>query len=90
MALGATGEDLKDAERLLAVDDDADENAVAEAAEALKARRPELFAHAAAPVPPAAPGGSPAGGPPPRGSNMPKPGQHGANIARQRGFLKDN
>jgi hypothetical protein len=90
VALGTTGDDLKDAERLLAVDDDADEDAITEAAQALKTRRPELFAATAAPVPPAAPGGSPAGGPPPRGSNMPKPGQHGANIARQRGFVKDN
>ncbi|MEU6318140.1 hypothetical protein [Streptomyces sp. NPDC047009] len=90
VALGATGEDLKDAERLLAVDDDADEDTVAEAAETLKARRPELFAVTAAAVPPAAPGGSPAGGPPPRGANMPKPGQHGADMARQRGFVKDN
>ncbi|MGI5139307.1 MULTISPECIES: hypothetical protein [unclassified Streptomyces] len=90
VALGATGEDLKDAERLLAVDDDADEDAITEAAQALKVRRPELFAATAAAVPPAAPGGSPAGGPPPRGSNMPKPGQHGADIARRRGFVKDN
>ncbi|MET8956994.1 hypothetical protein ACWEQN_38685 [Streptomyces sp. NPDC004129] len=89
VALGATGEDLNDAERLLVVDEDADEDAITEAAEALKARRPELFAATAAPVPPAAPGGSPAGGPPPRGSNMPKPGQHGANVARQRGYVKD-
>ncbi|MFF4960187.1 hypothetical protein ACFY2Z_24535 [Streptomyces sp. NPDC001222] len=87
VALGARGEDLRDAERLLVVEDDADEQAVTEAAEALKARRPELFAQAAAAVPPAAPGGSPAGGPPPRGSNVPKPGSHGADMARQRGFL---
>ena len=87
VALGATGDDLKDAERLLAVDDDADEQAIAEAAEALKARRPELFGSSTALVPPAAPGGSPAGGPPPRGANMPKPGQHGADMARQRGFV---
>ncbi|WP_330306213.1 MULTISPECIES: hypothetical protein [unclassified Streptomyces] len=86
VALGATGDDLKDAERLLAVEDDADEDTIAEAATALKARRPELFATTTL-LPPAAPGGSPAGGPPPRGANMPKPGQHGADMARQRGFV---
>jgi hypothetical protein len=87
VGLGATGADLRDAELLLVVADDADEDTVTEAAQALKARRPELFAATSAPVPPAAPGGSPAGGPPPRGANMPKPGQHGADMARQRGFL---
>ncbi|MFJ8363994.1 hypothetical protein [Streptomyces sp. NPDC093984] len=87
VALGATGEDLKDAERLLVIEDDADEDTVTEAAQALKARRPELFGGTTAAVPPAAPGGSPAGGPPPHGANMPKPGQHGADMARRRGFL---
>ncbi|MFF3517735.1 hypothetical protein [Streptomyces sp. NPDC002573] len=87
VGLGATGADLRDAELLLVVDDDATEDTVTEAAQALKARRPELFAATAAPVPPAAPGGSPAGGPPPRGANVPKLGQHGADMARQRGFL---
>lgn len=90
VSLGATGDDLKDAERLLAVEDDADEDTITEAAEALKGRRPELFAAAAVPVPPAAPGGSPAGGPPPRGASVPKPGQHGADMARQRGFVTGN
>ncbi|MFF3406712.1 hypothetical protein ACFYW8_10930 [Streptomyces sp. NPDC002742] len=89
VALGATGDDLKDAERLLVVEDDAGEDTIAEAAEALKVRRPELFA-VTAPAPPAAPGGSPAGGPPPRGGTMPKPGQHGADMARQRGFATGN
>jgi hypothetical protein len=87
VGLGATGDDLADAERLLVVDDDAGEDAIAEAALALKTRRPELFGGSTAVVPPAAPGGSPAGGPPPRGGNVPKPGQHGAEMARQRGFL---
>ncbi|MFF7130429.1 hypothetical protein [Streptomyces sp. NPDC008240] len=87
VGLGATGEDLADAERLLVVEDDADETAIAEAATALKTRRPELFGSSTAAVLPAAPGGSPAGGPPPRGANVPKPGQHGADMARQRGFL---
>jgi hypothetical protein len=87
VGLGATGEDLADAERLLVVEDDADETTIAEAAAALKTRRPELFGASAAVVPPAAPCGSPAGGPPPRGANAPKPGAHGADMARQRGFL---
>jgi hypothetical protein len=82
VGLGASGDDLRDAERLLAVD--ADEDAVADAAAALKARRPELFGTAA--VPPAAPGGSPAGGPPPRGGSVPKRGAAGAEMARKRGF----
>ncbi|WP_164835839.1 hypothetical protein [Actinacidiphila soli] len=84
VGLGASGDDLRDAERLLAVDDDADEQAVADAAAALKTRRPELFG--AAQVPPAAPGGSPAGGPPQRGGNVPKRGAAGAEMARKRGY----
>ncbi|MDX3075775.1 hypothetical protein [Streptomyces sp. MI02-7b] len=88
VALGATGDDLKDAERLLAVEDDADEDAITEAAAALQARRPELFnGSAAALTAPAAPGGSPAGGPPPRGGNVPKPGQQGEAMARRRGYV---
>ncbi|MFF3069240.1 hypothetical protein [Kitasatospora sp. NPDC057936] len=63
--LGAGGDDLADADRLLDVPDDADEQAVAAAAAVLKERRPELFGTAAPTTPPAAPGGSPAGGPPP-------------------------
>ncbi|MFF3565358.1 hypothetical protein ACFYXS_35470 [Streptomyces sp. NPDC002574] len=88
VALGATGDDLLDAERLLVVEDDADEDAIAEAAAALQTRRPELFS-APAPdlVPPAAPGGSPAGDPPARGANMPKPGQQGEAMARRRGYI---
>ncbi|MFG3140929.1 hypothetical protein ACGFZA_32585 [Streptomyces sp. NPDC048211] len=84
VALGATGVDLADAERLLAIDDDADEQAVTGAATALKARRPELFGKT--PAPAAAPGGSPAGGPPPRGGNVPKRGAAGAEMARRRGY----
>lgn len=84
VALGATGADLADAERLLAVDDDADDQALTDAAAALKARRPELFG--TAPKAPAAPGGSPAGGPPPRGGNTPKRGAAGAEMARRRGY----
>lgn len=86
VALGATGVDLADAERLLTVDDDADEQAVTGAATALKERRPELFGRA--PISAAAPGGSPAGGPPQRGSNVPKRGAAGAEMARRRGYTK--
>lgn len=85
VSLGASGDDLADAERLLAVDDGADEQAVTEAAAALKARRPELFGGQQ--VLPPAPGGSPAGGPPPRGSGAAKPGQAGRDMARRRGFV---
>lgn len=66
--LGATGDDLEDAAALLRVADDADDQAVREAAEALKGRRPELFGAKPAPqtqLPPA-PGGAPAGAPPAR------------------------
>ncbi|MFD3495890.1 hypothetical protein ACFWWB_35925 [Streptomyces sp. NPDC058690] len=84
VALGATGVDLADAERLLAVDDDADEQAVTDAATALETRRPGLFGTAS--ISAAAPGGSPAGGPPQRGSNVPKRGAAGAEMARRRGF----
>ncbi|MFD9004396.1 hypothetical protein ACFV0T_26145 [Streptomyces sp. NPDC059582] len=66
VGLGATGDDLEDAAALLRVADDADDQAVREAAEALKGRRPELFGAQRAPqTPPAlppAPGGAPAGG----------------------------
>jgi hypothetical protein len=87
VALGATGDDLLDAERLLAVDEDADEQAVNGAAESLKARRPELFGGQQ--VLPPAPGGSPAGGPPARGGNVLKRGAAGAEMAKRRGFVKD-
>lgn len=66
--LGATGDDLDDATQLLRADDNADEATLTAAAEALKARRPELFGgittSAAAPKLPPAPSGAPAGGPP--------------------------
>lgn len=83
VALGATGANLTDAERLLTVDDDADEQALNAAAAVLKTRRPELFG---AQTLPSAPGGSPAGGPPPRGGTVPKRGAAGAEMARRRGF----
>ncbi|MEU6475310.1 hypothetical protein ABZ858_00190 [Streptomyces sp. NPDC047017] len=88
---GATGDDLSDAvlliDRALADQPDADEDAVAAAAEQLKERRPELFGARAATPP--APGGSPAGGPPSRGGVPPKPGAAGLAMARRRGFITD-
>jgi hypothetical protein len=88
VGLGATGDDLVDAEALLkaVLPDDADEQAVQEAAEALKQRRPSLFG--AAPVPPPAPGGSPAGGAPRRMAPM-RPGQAGIDMARRRGYISE-
>lgn len=67
--LGATGEDLDDAAALIRVPDDADDAAIAEAADKLKERRSELFGVSPAPKPgtlPPAPGGAPAGAPPAR------------------------
>ncbi|MEV8248082.1 hypothetical protein AB0R01_30565 [Streptomyces rochei] len=66
--LGATGDDLEDAAALLRVPDDADDDAITQAADALKARRGELFG---TPTPkpgtlPPAPGGAPAAGATPR------------------------
>ncbi|MEV0257743.1 hypothetical protein AB0H82_26230 [Streptomyces sp. NPDC050732] len=88
--LGAAGDDLNDAvlliERALADQPDADEGAVATAAEQLKDRRPELFGQVREATPPA-PGGSPAGGPPSRGGVPPKPGAAGLEMARRRGFV---
>ncbi|MFE2842548.1 hypothetical protein ACFXKS_03135 [Streptomyces scopuliridis] len=88
--LGAAGDDLSDAILLIdrALDDqpDADEEAVGAAAEQLKERRPELFGRSRE-TPPAAPGGSPAGGPPSRGGVPPKPGAAGLEMARRRGFV---
>ncbi|MFD8509772.1 hypothetical protein ACFV27_01300 [Streptomyces antimycoticus] len=90
--LGAAGDDLADAvlliDRALADQPDADEEAVAAAAEQLKERRPELFGQARETAPPA-PGGSPAGGPPSRGGVPPKPGAAGLEMARRRGFITD-
>ncbi|NUQ95881.1 MAG: hypothetical protein HOY79_04730 [Streptomyces sp.] len=94
VGLGATGDDLEDAVALLRVDDDADEQTVADAAAKLKERRPELFGQAApAPQPagqmPPAPGGAPAGGPPPRQAPAGKPGDRGREMARLRGKIRD-
>ncbi|SED63942.1 hypothetical protein SAMN05428942_2175 [Streptomyces sp. 2112.2] len=91
--LGAAGDDLSDAILLIdrALDDhpDADEDAVAAAAEQLKERRPELFGQTRETTPPA-PGGSPAGGPPSRGGLPPKPGAAGLEMARRRGFISSD
>ncbi|MEU5385515.1 hypothetical protein [Kitasatospora cineracea] len=85
--LGATGQNLDDAIRLLTVPDDADEQAVTDAATSLAERRPELFAPVAPVAAPSAPGGSPAGGPPPRGHNAPPAGQSGLDMAKRRGYV---
>lgn len=87
VALGASGEDLTDAERLLAADDDADEAQIQAAAEALRARRPELFGDVRSPVP-AAPAGAPAGRGPTR-TPPPKPGAAGLDMARRRGLIAE-
>ncbi|MEU6934318.1 hypothetical protein AB0A05_34815 [Streptomyces sp. NPDC046374] len=88
--LGATGEDLDDAvlliDRALDGQNDADEETVAAAAEQLAERRPDLFGTGRVTVPPA-PGGSPAGGPPPRNATPPKPGAAGLDMARRRGYI---
>lgn len=89
--LGATGDDLEDAAALLRAPDDADDQALREAAEALKARRPELFGAKPAQQPntlPPAPGGAPANGTPNRGPGE-KIGSRGLEMARLRGHLKD-
>ncbi|KPI22969.1 hypothetical protein OV320_1017 [Actinobacteria bacterium OV320] len=90
--LGSAGGDLSDAvlliDRALADQPDADEAAVVAAAEQLKERRPELFGLARETVP-AAPGGSPAGGPPKRGGVLPRRGAAGLEMARRRGLISD-
>ncbi|MEU3973399.1 hypothetical protein [Streptomyces bacillaris] len=89
VALGAGGDDLVDAERLLAVDDeDADEAQIQSAAEALRARRPELFGEVRTPVP-AAPAGAPAGRGPTRTTPVSKPGSAGLEMARRRGLVPE-
>ncbi|MFJ3043613.1 hypothetical protein [Streptomyces tendae] len=95
--LGATGTDLEDALALLERDlrqtPDADEATVQAAAEALKERRAALFGATSAPAPagsmPPIPGGSPAGGPPPRQTSASKPGSRGLEMARIRGHNRN-
>lgn len=89
VALGAEGDDLVDAERLLAVDDeDADEAQIQSAAEALRSRRPELFGGVRTPVP-AAPAGAPAGRGPTRTASVSKPGSAGLEMAKRRGLIPE-
>ncbi|MEU8919460.1 hypothetical protein AB0D10_00815 [Kitasatospora sp. NPDC048545] len=85
--LGATGQNLDDAIRLLSAPDDADQQAVTDAAQQLAERRPELFAAPGTVAPAPAPGGSPAGGPPPRGHNTPAAGSAGLDMAKRRGYV---
>ncbi|MEU6256300.1 hypothetical protein [Streptomyces sp. NPDC047043] len=89
MALGAEGDDLVDAERLLAVEDeDADEAQVQAAAEQLRTRRPELFGEVRTPVS-AAPAGAPAGRGPTRTTPVSKPGSAGLEMAKRRGLIPE-
>ncbi|MFD7615772.1 hypothetical protein [Streptomyces sp. NPDC059802] len=88
VGLGATGDDLDDATALLRVPDDADETVLQDAADKLKARRPELFgapASAAAALPPA-PGGAPAGGPPRTAATKDDVKERARKRAAQMGF----
>ncbi|GAA1919650.1 hypothetical protein [Streptantibioticus ferralitis] len=86
VALGAAGDDLVDAEKLLAAEDDADEAQIAAAAEVLRVRRPELFGEVRTPVP-SAPGGAPAGRGPSRTAPVRRPGAAGLEMARRRGLV---
>ncbi|MFF2650458.1 hypothetical protein [Streptomyces sp. NPDC058045] len=89
VALGAEGDDLLDAERLLSVDDeDAGEAQFQAAAEQLRARRPELFGEARTRVS-AAPGGAPAGRGPTRTTSVSKPGSAGLEMAKRRGLVPE-
>lgn len=96
---GNTIPNLQDAlamlDRDLAATPDADEQAVADAAARLKARRPELFGTTPppqgqqSPQMPPAPGGAPAGGPPPRQAPAGRPGDRGREMARLRGHTRN-
>lgn len=85
-------DNLADAEALLraAVADDADEGAITTAADALKARRPELFGTPAAtpPAAPPAPGTLPAPGMPRPGAGAAKPGDTGREMLKRRGKIR--
>jgi hypothetical protein len=70
--LGATGDDLDDAARLITVPDDADDTAITAAADKLKERRGELFGATPPQQLPPAPSGAPASGNAPR---QPAPGK---------------
>ncbi|MFI1563891.1 hypothetical protein ACH4ZX_12660 [Streptomyces sp. NPDC020490] len=90
VGLGATGAELEDAVVLLSreIEPDVDKTALAQAAEELKQRRPELFSTAAPQAPAPPPSGSPAGVPARSRGIPPRPGQLGLDIARRRGHLK--
>ncbi|MFB8183676.1 hypothetical protein ACFC8N_48795 [Streptomyces sp. NPDC055966] len=90
MALFASGEDLTDAERLLISDADADETQIQAAAEALRARRPELFGEVRTPPVPAAPAGALAGRAPTRTVAPSRPGAAGLEMARRRGLVTES
>lgn len=85
VGLGASGEDLADAEQLLAADAEADEAQLRTAGEALRARRPELFGESRAP----APAGAPAGRGPSRTAPPVTPGTAGLEMARRRGLIPE-
>jgi len=92
--LGATGDDLDDAAALLRVADDATDQAITEAAEQLKARRPELFGSKAPdpttpPVLPPAPGGAPAGGPPKAPASKDDVKARAQALAAKMGYAKN-
>ncbi|MFI1830734.1 hypothetical protein ACH41E_30495 [Streptomyces sp. NPDC020412] len=90
VGLGASGDDLTDAERLLAEEDDADEAQLQAAGEALRVRRPELFGEVrTASAVPAAPAGAPAGRVPSRTAPVQKPGAVGLDMARRRGLIPE-
>lgn len=92
IGLGASGVDLEDAIALLRVADDATDDDVKAAAEALKTRRPELFGAAGATAqdsgtqaPAPAPAGRPAGTQAPQGrQGAQKAGALGAAYAERR------
>lgn len=92
VGLGATGDDLEDASALLRVPDDADDTTLQDAADKLKARRPELFGAtptpAAAAVLPPAPGGAPAGSPPRAAATKDDINARARKRAEQMGFRK--
>jgi hypothetical protein len=92
VGLGATGAELEDAIMLLArqVEADADDGALAEAAEKLKGRRPELFNAQVPQYPATPPSGAPSNIPGRPGGVPPRPGQLGLDIARRRGHLKSS
>lgn len=93
--LGAQPDGLPDTAAILrndlaTVTDPTDEQ-IREYAEKLKTRRPQDFGVQAPASPgtlPPAPSGTPAGGPPPRGSGGTKTGDRGREMARRRGHLK--